>query len=1463
MKVREKFKSSKMEANDQTEMVVDPNEVFPELGENLPVPVEVETRDGSVANTERRRETTPDPVSDAGGEGSHGVGNRPTHSEGEESDATTARYGSIIDELPDPPLDELVQDDQTYQRALKQTALSDNNNLSVLSGSSRSKMADNDGRVTVTPQVCGVMTPLSCDADADSDSSSSSSEEEKKKRKKKKIRKRHHSSDSDDSTSSRRHKKKRAKKNKKAHEQSRFFKIVSKKDLNKYDLPKDMAELVNRQCRIFVKDKDQQEQILDYHPVPTNIREPPTLDKVTENSLTLAKKERFVKKDNNIRRAQTKIYEAMGPLARIWAMMEQLQEDQNISALLDTSSVSRCLEQGLTMLGQAQVSLLYTRRCDILEGLGNSHSQAKELLKSNETLLSEDKGSDNELLGEEFRDHMKDLETDLRKAARVLKAHNNGGPPFPAGPSSARGGGQGKSGHGTFSNGAPQRRSIHNGQNANPANGHFGRGGTSSSTRGENSSRYFIPQAIWVLGTPSGQENSRLGQHRVPCGLKVEILFQTVEENYVRSRHFRNGGRLGNKLSHQAATFRSETNKHVGGGAGGCRSGNRVHAKKRSHFRGKLRTRSSALGDFSKGQEGRLVQTHSEPKMSEQSYSLRSLQNGVLEKRKRHAKTRGSHGKNRPQRRILYPPSAPQIQEICKVSMGKENLSVPLPVLRARPSTKIVHQTNEGPDNSAEEAQNQTDYLPRRYPNNGVVRRGNFDGQGYGDLRTSGLGLCDKLGKIRAGASSGNGIFGNNNKQRGDVHASDRGEDIQIVKVVQGHTEIRENHSEKNGELTGQTNCHSGSSDPVHVTGEIHATIAHTGSEGSENLVRPNLAGQESQSRTKMVDREPPAEGGETNSDSSPRLSNSLRCSQNRGLGCRVQGSPNRGAMVQNGGQAPHKRDGNDCSRASNKNVSEDVSQNPQYSVENRQHVSPELHRQNGGHRECGTDRGGQKNMGFLASFGDHTYSRVHPNKTKCGCRLPVQECGRQQRMETKSRDFQGGSPKDGETSGRSVRFTNLTSTKSVHESKSRSKLLGCRCPPAGLGSSLSIRFPSIQSHREGIEEGSGSEDQYDFNRTIMGVPALVPLAARNGDTGANLSTMGGGCLAKPTGGKASSGFKWISASDSMAGVRAGPESSKFPENVKTLISSSRSAGTRYNYNTSWKKFCGWCDRRKVNPVQSPVGLVLEFLAELFDKGLMYRTINNYRSAISARHELVGGVPLGEHRDVCRLMKGINNERPPQPRYCSTWDVVRVLEFIKSLGENQALSDKNITLKLSVLLAITSAHRGAELKQLKVSLMNLHDEFVDFTFSGKLKTSKQGKNDLSSKFHQFTEDQRVCPVLCLREYLDRSRNWRYQEGSLLLEQLFLSHIKPHKVVSKPTIARWIKEFLGMAGIDIGVYKAHSTRAAATSKADSLGLRIEDIVGQGNWSNKTTFERFYRRPIDPRGKAFQHSILGAK
>ena len=81
------------------------------------------------------------------------------------------------------------------------------------------------------------------------------------------------------------------------------------------------------------------------------------------------------------------------------------------------------------------------------------------------------------------------------------------------------------------------------------------------------------------------------------------------------------------------------------------------------------------------------------------------------------------------------------------------------------------------------------------------------------------------------------------------------------------------------------------------------------------------------------------------------------------------------------------------------------------------------------------------------------------------------------------------------------------------------------------------------------------------------------------------------------------------------------------------------------------------------------------------------------------------------------------------------------------------------------------------------------------------------------------------------------------------------------MISKQSIARWIKEMLSLANIDINIFKAHSTRSASTSKAERLGLRVEEIMKQGNWSTKSTFENFYRKPIISKERNFQSLILG--
>ena len=63
------------------------------------------------------------------------------------------------------------------------------------------------------------------------------------------------------------------------------------------------------------------------------------------------------------------------------------------------------------------------------------------------------------------------------------------------------------------------------------------------------------------------------------------------------------------------------------------------------------------------------------------------------------------------------------------------------------------------------------------------------------------------------------------------------------------------------------------------------------------------------------------------------------------------------------------------------------------------------------------------------------------------------------------------------------------------------------------------------------------------------------------------------------------------------------------------------------------------------------------------------------------------------------------------------------------------------------------------------------------------------------------------------------------------------------------MARWVKEFMVCAGIDVTTFKSHSTRGASTSKVFHLGIPLSDTLKQGQWSNAKTFFNFYCREIE--------------
>lgn len=68
-------------------------------------------------------------------------------------------------------------------------------------------------------------------------------------------------------------------------------------------------------------------------------------------------------------------------------------------------------------------------------------------------------------------------------------------------------------------------------------------------------------------------------------------------------------------------------------------------------------------------------------------------------------------------------------------------------------------------------------------------------------------------------------------------------------------------------------------------------------------------------------------------------------------------------------------------------------------------------------------------------------------------------------------------------------------------------------------------------------------------------------------------------------------------------------------------------------------------------------------------------------------------------------------------------------------------------------------------------------------------------------------------------------------------------------VTTSTLARWLKSVLQLAGIDTGVYKAHSYRSASASAAFNKGCSLGEILKTADWKSDKNFRKFYCRNSD--------------
>ena len=81
------------------------------------------------------------------------------------------------------------------------------------------------------------------------------------------------------------------------------------------------------------------------------------------------------------------------------------------------------------------------------------------------------------------------------------------------------------------------------------------------------------------------------------------------------------------------------------------------------------------------------------------------------------------------------------------------------------------------------------------------------------------------------------------------------------------------------------------------------------------------------------------------------------------------------------------------------------------------------------------------------------------------------------------------------------------------------------------------------------------------------------------------------------------------------------------------------------------------------------------------------------------------------------MVSGVFDLRSPKPRYMFVWDVKQVLDFLeKKFGDNDQLSNKELMLKVTIILALTASSRISAVHILDLNHMIRTSEYYEFRF---------------------------------------------------------------------------------------------------------------------------------------------------
>ena len=1227
-----------------------------------------------------------------------------------------------------------------------------------------------------------------------------------------------------------------------------------------------MRDYVYKHFSLHLKDEVIKDKILKDTPVPVNtIFSAPQLDEFVEELIDDRKALMYTKiHDGSIKFIQKRIGQVMGPLTKIWKTVDEgvtgKSEDPNMSI----DELLKLLEKTVLLLGQANVACLYERRLNVLSKVFGDAKKARKSISTNEKSFAD--GTQGKLLGDDYYKVLEKYSKSKKRAREITDS---------LGPSKKRGRyddqrrrqdqGQGQNQRGFQS----QRRPFRGGPSRR------GRGGRSSSY--SNSGRRYVSlfnKGINKSCVVRGNSTERIRRidkvgvcktsHRFKfCTSRGTVSPVSAKLGIYHKRSYNSGGNiwLQNRI-HRNTRNKLECKSppaYEKGKSRYHRERNCRAAHKEGSRDGRIsssRSHSGVQQYFHSSEKRRGAETNIQFEGTEQIHSIRTFQNGGLLCSKKFTSKRRLYGESGSKRCLSHCKSTRKCTEISEIQkQSRSGATVQSPSFWLGIRSPSLHENNETSGSTIKTIGYSSGDILGRHTYNEQKSHFSGEGQGFPDLVVAKPGVHSELGKVGIGAMPENRISGLDDQFGIDGGIPISRENSENSNEMQIGLDSRESDDSGGSEFTRSLELVKGGNCADHTVCTTNANASNKAINDKQNIPSSDRAFPSVQGGNSLVDKSCSSIQWETNTDSQPGFSNRDRCIK-PGLGRGVPRSKNGGSLDQRREILAHK-----CSRIerspSSTTINSQSKEKYVSSFKNGQHNCSGPHKPHGGNKIKNTKSNNSPNLGILLGEGDNSHSRIPSWSAKRNGRLGKSSCKIILPVETEYQDIQTTEQNLGPNRGRLVCRQTEQSSPPILQPQTGSRGTGGGCISDRMDEPQCLCVSSILSDNESASKSNQGGIRFNNNNPVLADTRSLPDASEHDDRFSHIVTTNEGTSTVTGRGVPPTSCELDAKTSGMESVREQAKARGFSQGASNLLVSSWRKGTQSSYNTCWKYWNSWCCERNVDPIQAPVEQVANFLAELYNKGYAYSSINSYRSAISACHFGMNGTPIGQHSVICRLMGGIFNERPIQPRYTCTWDVDTVLKFLNSKEDNEKLSLKDLTLKVTILIALSSACRSSEVSRLDMNFMKIDNDSIKFSIPTLTKGRRCGDPPVEIVLGKFQAQPKLDVVSCILEYVNRTQNIREGETILLV-----SYIKPHKQVRPCTVAKWIQQIMKLSGIDTSTFKAHSTRGASTSKANKQGLSVPQIMKMAKWKSECTFRRFYSRTIEGETGNSDHTFSDA-